>query len=252
MTLADRSAQELWVCHLGVVPYLDALAIQETLAPGARPTRCPTRCCCSSTRRSTPGGAARAPTTCRFGEDFYRARASRSSTRPRRADHLPRPGTARRLSDHGGSATWGATCARWSGRSSPRSRVHRGARPRAATDRTTPASGWRSARSPRSASTSRAASPPMASPSTSTTTSSPFEWVVACGLPDVQMTSIALERARRRSGPHDAAFKRMATARRGTGAPAPSRAAARDRPATPPGERPSGPLNRSLSRAGAR
>lgn len=29
MSLPDRSAHELWVCHLGVVPYRDALAIQE-------------------------------------------------------------------------------------------------------------------------------------------------------------------------------------------------------------------------------
>jgi len=29
MSDADRSSNELWVCHLGVVPYLDGLAIQE-------------------------------------------------------------------------------------------------------------------------------------------------------------------------------------------------------------------------------
>jgi lipoyl(octanoyl) transferase len=29
MTAADRSSQELWVCHLGTVEYLDALAMQE-------------------------------------------------------------------------------------------------------------------------------------------------------------------------------------------------------------------------------
>jgi lipoyl(octanoyl) transferase len=29
MTVVDRSSQELWVCQLGTVPYLDALAIQE-------------------------------------------------------------------------------------------------------------------------------------------------------------------------------------------------------------------------------
>jgi lipoyl(octanoyl) transferase len=31
MTLAAQYAQELWVCHLGVVPYREALATQETL-----------------------------------------------------------------------------------------------------------------------------------------------------------------------------------------------------------------------------
>jgi lipoyl(octanoyl) transferase len=29
MSVADRTSDELWVCHLGVVPYLDAVAMQE-------------------------------------------------------------------------------------------------------------------------------------------------------------------------------------------------------------------------------
>jgi lipoyl(octanoyl) transferase len=29
MTIVDRSSEELWVCHLGTVPYRDALAIQD-------------------------------------------------------------------------------------------------------------------------------------------------------------------------------------------------------------------------------
>jgi lipoyl(octanoyl) transferase len=29
MTVADRASNELWVCHLGTVPYLDAVAMQE-------------------------------------------------------------------------------------------------------------------------------------------------------------------------------------------------------------------------------
>jgi lipoyl(octanoyl) transferase len=31
MTLADRPSNELWVCHLGAVPYLDAVVIQEQI-----------------------------------------------------------------------------------------------------------------------------------------------------------------------------------------------------------------------------
>jgi lipoyl(octanoyl) transferase len=31
MTVADRSLQELWVCHLGILPYRHALAIQEDI-----------------------------------------------------------------------------------------------------------------------------------------------------------------------------------------------------------------------------
>jgi lipoyl(octanoyl) transferase len=31
MTIAERYANELWVCHLGVVPYADALAVQHEL-----------------------------------------------------------------------------------------------------------------------------------------------------------------------------------------------------------------------------
>jgi lipoyl(octanoyl) transferase len=31
MNLADRSSDELWVCHLGLVPYRDALALQQDI-----------------------------------------------------------------------------------------------------------------------------------------------------------------------------------------------------------------------------
>ena len=72
---------------------------------------------------------------------------------------------------------------------------------------TSPAPGSASARWPRSASTSPTRSPPTASRSTSTTTCSPSR-VVACGLPDVRMTSITREVAR---GDHLPCFrKRMA------------------------------------------
>ncbi|HWX95748.1 MAG TPA: lipoyl(octanoyl) transferase LipB [Solirubrobacteraceae bacterium] len=34
MTVADRSSDELWVCHLGTVPYQDAMAMQERIRAG--------------------------------------------------------------------------------------------------------------------------------------------------------------------------------------------------------------------------
>ena len=37
-------ADEIWVCHLGMVPYRQGLAIQEHVRAPARPASCPTRC----------------------------------------------------------------------------------------------------------------------------------------------------------------------------------------------------------------
>ncbi len=75
MSVADRTFDELWVCHLGTVPYRDALAMQQDdRRPPPAPDRYPTRCCCSSTRPSTRAGGAPAPGELPLGEDFYRAR----------------------------------------------------------------------------------------------------------------------------------------------------------------------------------
>ena len=97
----------------------------------------------------------------------------------------------------------GSTCARWKPRSSRRS-LRGGIEAALALARrapTTQACGSGSARSPRSACTSPAASPPTVSRSTSSNDLEPFSWVVACGLPDVAMTSIAAARLEPTRGP---------------------------------------------------
>ena len=174
MTAADRSHDELWVCHLGAVPYRDALAIQEH-APRAAPGR----------RAARHAAAARAPARLHARAALRRrasCRSARTSTAPKASTcrpptaagaHLPRPRPARRLSDHAHRRR--APLPAHDGRRDRR-RARRGRhRTRARATRrasTTPACGCRSARSPRSACTSRAASPRTASPSTSRTTSS--------------------------------------------------------------------------------
>jgi lipoyl(octanoyl) transferase len=74
MSLTDRHAQELWVCHLGTVPYRDALALQEQVRAHRQAGELPDTLLLlehppvyTRGRRSRPGELT-------LGEDFYRAR----------------------------------------------------------------------------------------------------------------------------------------------------------------------------------
>ena len=171
----------------------DAADARARGAPGG--TRSPTRCCCSSTRRLH----ARAPLDRRelpLGEDFYAAQGIEIVD-------VDRGG---RVTYHGPGQLVGYPIMR-----DRRHHRHlrtmesaivaalrgegiatRALRPRGPT---TPACGSRSARSPRSACTCRAASPRTASPSTSTTTSSRSRgWCLRAA--GVRMTSVARELGR--------------------------------------------------------
>ena len=101
MTVADRSSQELWVCHLGVVPYRDALAIQEQVRARRQADELPDTLLLLEHppvyTRGRRSGAEDLP----LGEDFYRAKGIDVRRAPTAAGaHLPRPRPARRLSDH--------------------------------------------------------------------------------------------------------------------------------------------------------
>jgi lipoyl(octanoyl) transferase len=74
MTAADRSSDELWVCHLGTVPYRDALAMQEAIRAHRQAGELPDMLLLlehspvyTRGRRSTDGDLP-------LGEDFYRSR----------------------------------------------------------------------------------------------------------------------------------------------------------------------------------
>ncbi len=74
MIVADRTSRELWVCHLGVVPYRDALAMQETIRARRQAGELPDTLLLlehppvyTRGRRSRPGELA-------LGEEFYAAR----------------------------------------------------------------------------------------------------------------------------------------------------------------------------------
>ncbi len=71
---ADRSSNELWACHLGVVPYLDGLAIQEHIRTRRQAGELPDTLLLLEHppvyTRGRRSGADDLP----FGEDFYRAR----------------------------------------------------------------------------------------------------------------------------------------------------------------------------------
>jgi len=74
MSVADRSSEELWVCHLGVVPYRDALAVQEQIRARRQGDELPDTLLVLEHppvyTRGRRSGAGDLP----FGEDFYRAR----------------------------------------------------------------------------------------------------------------------------------------------------------------------------------
>jgi lipoyl(octanoyl) transferase len=74
MNLADRSSQELWVCNLGVVPYRDALAIQERIRARRQADEVPDTLLLLEHppvyTRGRRSGAEDLP----LGEDFYRAK----------------------------------------------------------------------------------------------------------------------------------------------------------------------------------
>jgi lipoyl(octanoyl) transferase len=74
MDVADRSSRELWVCHLGVVPYRDALSIQEHVRAKRQAGELPDTLLLLEhppvyTRGRRSGGE-----DLPFGEDFYRAK----------------------------------------------------------------------------------------------------------------------------------------------------------------------------------
>src|SRR5437879_5869909 len=74
MTAADRSSQELWVCHLGTVRYREALAMQEEIRARRQAGELPDTLLLLEHppvyTRGRRSGAGEMP----FGEDFYRAR----------------------------------------------------------------------------------------------------------------------------------------------------------------------------------
>jgi lipoyl(octanoyl) transferase len=74
MAATNRHTKELWVCHLGTIPYREALAAQEALRARRQAKELPDTLLLlehppvyTRGRRSLPGELA-------FGEDFYRAR----------------------------------------------------------------------------------------------------------------------------------------------------------------------------------
>jgi lipoyl(octanoyl) transferase len=74
MTLAARYAQELWVCHLGVVPYREALTLQETLRARRQGGELPDTLLLLEHHPVYTRGRRSREGELTLGEDFYRAR----------------------------------------------------------------------------------------------------------------------------------------------------------------------------------
>jgi lipoyl(octanoyl) transferase len=74
MSLADRHAPELLVCHLGTVPYRDALAIQETIRARRQAGELPDVLLLLEHPPVYTRGRRSRPDELTLGEDFYRDR----------------------------------------------------------------------------------------------------------------------------------------------------------------------------------
>ena len=86
MSVVDRFAQELWVCHLGAVPYRDALEIQEHVRAGRVAGELPDTLLLLEHPPVYTRGRRSAAEDLPLGEDFYRAKGiDVLAERPRRA-----------------------------------------------------------------------------------------------------------------------------------------------------------------------
>ncbi len=74
MTVAGRSSEDLWVCHLGTVPYRDALALQERLRARRQAEELPDTLLLLEHPPVYTRGRRSHADDLPFGEDFYRAK----------------------------------------------------------------------------------------------------------------------------------------------------------------------------------
>ncbi len=74
MNVTDRSSQELWVCNLGVIPYCDALAIQEQIRARRQADELPDTLLLLEHPPVYTRGRRSGSEDLPFGEDFYRAK----------------------------------------------------------------------------------------------------------------------------------------------------------------------------------
>ena len=184
---------ELWVCHLGRVEYREAAALQERLRERVHRGRAARADAAARASAGLHVGRRSDEGDLPFGEAFYRERGIDVVRTPRGG----------KLTYHGPGQLVGYPIMHVA--SVPeyiltmeraivdraRRRGRRGAAPGSATS--TSACGSASARSPRSACTSPTASPAHGFAVNVDNDLDPFSWVVACGLPEVQMTSMPAE-----------------------------------------------------------
>jgi lipoyl(octanoyl) transferase len=74
MSLAEQFSEELWVCHLGAVPYREALAVQEQVRARRQANELPDTLLLLEHPPVYTRGRRSADGELPFGEDFYRAR----------------------------------------------------------------------------------------------------------------------------------------------------------------------------------
>jgi lipoyl(octanoyl) transferase len=197
MSFSDRSSPELWVCHLGAIPYGAALAIQEQIRARRLVNELPDTLLLLEHPPVYTRGRRSADGELPFGEDFYRAKGIDVFATDRGG----------RLTYHGPGQLVGYPIMRIED-------VHRylrtmedaiiaalaesGVHARSRHDEGIDYTGvWVDER--KIASIGVHVSRGVTSHGFAVNVEvdlEPFSWVVACGLPDVSMTSIAAEQAR--------------------------------------------------------
>jgi lipoyl(octanoyl) transferase len=216
MYLENRSSDELWVCHLGAVPYLDAVVIQEQVRAQRQADELPDTLLLLEHppvyTRGRRSGAEELP----FGEDFYRDKGIELHTTDRGG----------RLTYHGPGQLVGYPIMRLLD-------VHRflrtmedaivaalaqeGIEARSRHEEGIDYTGvWVAER--KIASIGLHVSRGVSTHGFAVNVANdlePFSWVTACGLPDVEMTS--LDRELRRSDPRHADYDSAAPATRPSG-----------------------------------
>jgi len=212
MDAIDRSPEDLWISRLGMVPYLEALAIQaDVQAPtsGRRAAR-------HATHAGAPARLHARATFARWRADARRgllpARKGSKSCRPTGVDVSPITVQASSsVTRSCVSSTSALTCARWrrrSSRCSPSTALTRARAVRRAS--TTPACGVQDRKiASIGVHVSRGVSTHGFAVNVINDLT-PFTWIVPCGLSGVTMTSVAHELDQEPAGGLDAFAERVA------------------------------------------
>jgi lipoyl(octanoyl) transferase len=211
MSLANKPPDELWVCHVGLVPYSDGLAVQKTVRARRQAGEIPDTLLLLEHPPVYTRGRRAGVDELPFGEDFYRAKGIEVSDTDRGGRityHGPGQLLAYPIMAITDVVAYVRTMERAIVAALGEMDVDAHARPEDGPDytgvwvqeRKIASIGVHVARGVTTHGFALNASNDL----------EPFSWVIACGLPDVQMTSLARELGPQLSPPMDCVRKHVA------------------------------------------